>query len=193
MPMHVCICLMTINTVILTFIDLLVYIRESQVEEILLNPEQLTIPAHLKQKFDEECQIRERGRQKRREAKRYVDIEITTIEAMKKYPQTPHFGLFEFALSPPLHAQFRISKDATIDELKSIAREYFGVQKDKQRLWKWIERSNDTFRICRPLTQLEDERSEYFYKFQQELTNRSNRESQQKQISLAFVHGRNAS
>lgn len=134
--------------------DLLVYIKESHVNEILLDPDQLTIPEHIKQKFEEERILEERERAKRKEAKQFVNMEIVTIQTLKSYCQTPNFGLYDFTLTPNA---FRIRKDTTICELKSIIGEYFGILKSKQRLWKWTERQNETYRIHRPLTQLDDD------------------------------------
>lgn len=99
--------------------------------------------------------MEEKKRAQRKEAKQFVNIEIVTIRTLKKTPQTPNFGLYDPSLTTA--AEFRIRKDATVDELKSILVEYFGVPKSKQRLWKWVERENETYRIHRPLSQLDDD------------------------------------
>ena len=133
-------------------IDLLVYIKESLINDILLSEEDIKVPRHLKKKFEEEHEEEELAKERRREAKQYTDIEVVTATLLKRYNQTPDFDLFDFGLDPPLHTGFRVKKDTTIDQLKLIFEEYFNIPSINQRIWKWSERENDTYRIYRPMT-----------------------------------------
>ena len=133
-------------------IDLLVYIKESLINDILLSEEDIKVPRHLKKKFEEEHEEEELAKERRREAKQYTDIEVVTATSLKRYNQTPDFDLFDFGLDPPLHTGFRVKKDTTIDQLKLIFEEYFNIPSINQRIWKWSERENDTYRIYRPMT-----------------------------------------
>ena len=103
-------------------------------------------------KFEEEHKEEEHAKQRRREARLYANIEVADLKALKAYPQTPDFDVFDFDMDPPLHAGFRIKKDTTINELKSILEEYYNVPADLQRLWKWDTRENETYRIYRPIS-----------------------------------------
>ena len=141
---------------------MLVYIKESHVKEILLEPNQLKFPAHIKKKFDEECNREELERKHKLEEKQFVNVEIASIESFKNYIQTPFFGLFDFSSNSKLCYSFRIKKDTSIFDFKKIISDHFNIPIDGQRIWRWIERTNDTFRISKPLTEQEDDKSKFF-------------------------------
>lgn len=136
---------------------LLVYIRKSQLKEILPDPHSLVIPEHLKQRFEQERNQKEEARRRRQEAKKYVNVHIATLSDLQQYPQTPNFDLFDFDECP--HRHFSIRRESTLEELHNMMAAIYDIPKDVQRFWKWLYRQNDTFRIARPFCADEEKKT----------------------------------
>ncbi|KAF2865809.1 hypothetical protein BDV95DRAFT_553981 [Massariosphaeria phaeospora] len=127
---------------------MLVYIRETRLDSILMNGQEVTPPKHLAERIAEERAAFERRRKEREEAHLYMDIAVGTENNFKVYQGfdiVPWKGDCDTpAAIPTLH---RVLRATTISEFCNTIAEELGVDGDMVRPWAIVNRQNGT---CRP-------------------------------------------
>ena len=131
---------------------MLVYIRESRLDEVLLSNEQVEPPPHLAQKIAEERAILEKRRKEREEAHLYMEVQAATINNFKAHQG---FDIVTFkgeASSPEAHPkQYRVLRTMQLtDFIKGVA-EDMNVDPDFIRAWAMVNRQNGTVRPDQPI------------------------------------------
>ncbi|KAF9047647.1 cysteine proteinase [Panaeolus papilionaceus] len=125
---------------------ILVYIRESAIDEVLrpLLPEDT--PAHLKTRLDEERRMLEAKKREHEEQHLFLTAKVITD---KTFAQHGGFDLASFdekSWPPSDLPSFRVLKQETYSTFKSRVAHYFNLPKNKIRLWVLVNRQNRTVR-----------------------------------------------
>jgi len=131
---------------------MLVYIRESRLDEVLLTNEQVEPPPHLAQKIAEERAILEKRRKEREEAHLYMDVQAATINNFKAHQG---FDIVTFkgeAASPEAHPkQYRVLRTMQLSDFIKFVAEDMEVDQDFIRAWAMVNRQNGTVRPDQPI------------------------------------------
>ncbi|KAI3652031.1 hypothetical protein MP228_003334 [Amoeboaphelidium protococcarum] len=126
---------------------MLVYIRESDLDEMLKPIQEDEVPMHLKLAVEKEEQDRKRIEQEMAERHLFVYIRTLTVDDMKSYEG---FDLVPVADSSvgTLH---KVKKDMTWLQFKQQLAQQLTVQPEQVRLWSFMQRQNQTTRLDLPL------------------------------------------
>lgn len=130
---------------------MLVYIRESRLDSILMPGKELEAPAHLAEKMAEERAALERRRKEREEAHLYMDINVASENNFKVYQGfdiVPWKSETESPANPKLYRVLRGTK--VVDFTASVAEE-LGLEPDMLRPWAMVNRQNGTVRPDVPI------------------------------------------
>jgi ubiquitin carboxyl-terminal hydrolase 7 len=112
---------------------MLVYLRESDMPEILAKIPDSDIPVHLKERFEREEALEEFKKKEKEEAHLYMPLKVVTDADIKA---SRRFDLVRFE-----HVkEFKVKKTSNLKEFKKTAQEQFGVPPDRQRYWNWVSR-----------------------------------------------------
>lgn len=125
---------------------MLVYIRESDVDEILAPILPEDISNHLQIRSDEEYAEYEQRKKESKENHLYLNSWIVTEELFKK-----HKGLDLVNFNNQQHPlseipQFKILKEDTFGTFKMMIAEHFKISSDQVRFWVFATRQNKTIR-----------------------------------------------
>ncbi|KXT16123.1 hypothetical protein AC579_5072 [Pseudocercospora musae] len=132
---------------------MLVYIRESRLNEILLPDDQVKPPEHLPAKIAEERALAEKRRKEKEEAHLYMSVQVASEENFKAYqgvdlipwqPDSP-----DDPAAPKTH---RILKSTTARDFTAMMAKELGVDVDLIRPWVMVNRQNGTIRPDQPLS-----------------------------------------
>lgn len=134
---------------------MLVYIRQSRLDKILLPVTGNDVPQHLRQRVEEENAIKEARRREQREAHLYMVAKVATNETFREYSGT---DMCKFDASdeedPSAPKSYRLRRNMTIEEfIKQIAEEN-GQDPARMRLWLMVNRQNKTIRPDQPIMDL---------------------------------------
>jgi len=131
---------------------MLVYIRESRLDDILLSDEQVEPPPHLAQKLAEERAILEKRRKEREEAHLYMEVQAATIANFKAHHS---FDIVTFKPeSTPTDATpkvFRILRSTVLSDFLKTAAEELHLDPEAVRIWAMVNRQNGTVRPDQPI------------------------------------------
>ncbi|KAH7323922.1 ubiquitin carboxyl-terminal hydrolase-like protein [Rhexocercosporidium sp. MPI-PUGE-AT-0058] len=134
---------------------MLVYIRQSRVDDVLLPVTEEDIPSHLQKKLDEEAALREARKKEREEQHLYLGVRVITDDTFREHGGT---DLTYFDRSPnddPAAARvYRYLRKSNVAELAKTIGEDTGVDPRRIRLWGMVNRQNKTVRPDTPLTDL---------------------------------------
>ena len=156
---------------------MLVYLRESQIEELLRSVDESCIPQHIAQRFQEEQQSEEILKNEKKNAHLYYTLNIICSVQLADHEQLPKFDLIDLLTFQPKISkmnlsgldfdnekgekkeenkliEIKIKKTAKFSELFEKIEKLFGIRPDDQRLWLWIHRQNGTYRPYLPLPSL---------------------------------------
>ncbi|KAJ1330401.1 hypothetical protein BSLG_009535 [Batrachochytrium salamandrivorans] len=133
---------------------MLVYIRESDIEEILTPITESDIPDHLRRLFDEERIIADRKKRDREESHLYLNINLVTDDDMRQY-EGHDLCSFDEKSPSTMHA-FRMKRDDTLHSFKNLVSEELHVPIEQIHLWNIIVRQNKTIRPDAPLRAADD-------------------------------------
>ncbi|KAL9646087.1 hypothetical protein ABK040_007965 [Willaertia magna] len=134
---------------------MLLYIRKSQLHEMIKEVELSDIPSHLEERFRKDREEKERKKKEKQEAFKYCYIKICTNNDLKR-----HDGGDLIEDVEPI----RFLKDATLGDLKRYFEEFI-LSKDsngksygpeRQRFWRFEKRKNGTLRPAVPLKESDD-------------------------------------
>ncbi len=120
---------------------MLVYIRESQIGDILCPVEESDIPIDLRERLDEEKNFEAYKRKEREEAPNYLTMSVVTEEVFYS-----NIMCDLVQLDSPRFQDFKVRKDAKYDDVIKLLHESYGYPENQMRLWPIIMRDNNTFR-----------------------------------------------
>lgn len=126
---------------------MLVYIRQSRLDEVLVPVTREDAPPQLQRRLDEERAQREQRKREREEQHLYLSVGVVTDESFKHYQG---FDLTNWesdpAKDPAAPKFYRILRSTTIKELTGKVAEDTGQDPDFVRLWAMVNRQNQTIR-----------------------------------------------
>ncbi|KAF2276539.1 cysteine proteinase [Westerdykella ornata] len=132
---------------------MLVYIRESRLDKVLMTGQEPTPPKHLADRVAEEDALRERKRKEREEAHLYMDIQVASVANFKAYQGfdiVPWKG--DPNSEPPAHPKtYRILRTTTISQFCEIVAQDLEVEPTMLRPWAMVNRQNGTIRPDVPI------------------------------------------
>jgi ubiquitin carboxyl-terminal hydrolase 7 len=133
---------------------MLVYVRESDQDQIICDATEEDIAAHLRLRLAKEKEEKERKRKEKAEAHLYTVIKLATAEdAGKQIGQDIFFDLVDHEKC----RSFRVEKQTPFADFKRQVAAELGVPVERQRYWLWAKRQNQTFRPNRVLLPNETE------------------------------------
>ncbi|KAH6654986.1 hypothetical protein BKA67DRAFT_515271 [Truncatella angustata] len=142
---------------------MLVYIRESRLDQVLTPVAQDDTPAHLRQRLEEEAAVRKARQKEREEQHLYLPVKAVTPETFKNHGATDLTNFDgdskEDAAAPRFYKTLR--KDTMKQLLETIAQD-IGQDPRKVRLWIMVNRQNKTTRPDQPIMDLKPTVEETF-------------------------------
>ncbi|KAI1639746.1 hypothetical protein F4809DRAFT_73853 [Biscogniauxia mediterranea] len=134
---------------------MLVYIRESRLDQVLTQVDKTDCPEHLQKRLDEEAAAREAKKKEREEQHLYLPVKVITEETFRNHGAT---DLTNFDLNPvedPSAPKFyKMRKQATIEELVATIAADLKQDPRRVRLWIMVNRQNKTTRPDQPIMDL---------------------------------------
>ena len=143
---------------------MLVYIRRSRLDSILLPVPEQSTPEHIARQLMEEKATVERRRKEREEQHLYLSCSIITDDQFRKYQG---FDLASWDMVPNSESTpefYRLLRTSTVEELCGRLGEARGLPSDHVRLWVMVNRQNKTIRPDQPLLDREMTVEEAFTK-----------------------------
>jgi len=124
---------------------MLLYIRESERDQILAPVLEEEIPSHLRERFEKQEAEKAARKKEKAEAHLYLELKVARISDYKNWHG---FDLVDYdkVLS------FRLRKETTLKDFKPQAAEAFGVPPHRQRYWQCPSRRNQTIRPDEPFS-----------------------------------------
>ncbi|CAK1366028.1 unnamed protein product [Cercospora beticola] len=130
---------------------MLVYIRESRLDQILLPEDQVSPPEHLPIKLKEERLQAERRRKEKEEAHLYMNVFVATVENFKLHDGQDLIPWTDDATNPAAPSIHRLLRSMTVRDFTKFVAEQKGVDADLIRPWIMVNRQNGTVRPDHPL------------------------------------------
>ncbi|KAF2816307.1 cysteine proteinase [Mytilinidion resinicola] len=130
---------------------MLVYIRASRSDSILMPDQIVEPPPHLPQKYAEERVILEKKRKEREEAHLFMEIQVGSEENFKAY-QGFDIVPWKSDDSSALPKSYRIRRTTTVAEFAKVVADDLDVDADMLRPWVMVNRQNGTVRPDVPIT-----------------------------------------
>ncbi|KAB5596509.1 Ubiquitin carboxyl-terminal hydrolase [Ceratobasidium theobromae] len=126
---------------------MLVYIRDTAIDEVLAPFTEKDTPAHLKARLEEERQASEAKRREREEQHLYLTARVITDKTFSNH-QGFDLATFDDKNAPQSHdlPSFRILKADTYAMFKSIVAKSLHYPESHIRLWVLVNRQNKTIR-----------------------------------------------
>lgn len=132
---------------------MLVYIRESQLDNIILPQDQVQAPEHLPIKLAEERAALEKRRKEREEAHLYMNVQVASETSFKDYQGTdliPWNTDDELdSAAPTVH---RLLKSMTVSDFTEYIARELEADRELIRPWIMVNRQNGTVRPDQALT-----------------------------------------
>ncbi|KAF1918723.1 hypothetical protein BDU57DRAFT_511450 [Ampelomyces quisqualis] len=125
---------------------MLVYIRETRLDHVLIDSKGVVPPKHLAERLAEERAAFERRKKEREEAHLYMDVAVASEKNFKLYQGldiVPWKGDAEEDASPKL---FRTLRTTTMADFVKTVGEDIGMDADLLRPWSMVNRQNGTVR-----------------------------------------------
>ncbi|KAF1995222.1 cysteine proteinase [Amniculicola lignicola CBS 123094] len=131
---------------------MLVYIRETRLDDVLMAGKNVDPPQHLADRVAEEKAAFERRRKEREEAHLYMDIQVASE---KNFQQYQGFDIVPWKIDSesPAHPKVhRVLRTTTMSEFTQTVAEDLEVDADMIRPWAMVNRQNGTIRPDVPIT-----------------------------------------
>lgn len=131
---------------------MLVYIRESRLDSVLLPVTQADTPEHLQKKLDQEAALREQRRKEREEQHLYLGVRVITDDTFQQHGGTD-LTVFDYLWSedPAAARDYRLLRKSSVKELAETVGEDIGVDPRRIRFWCMVNRQNKTIRPDTPI------------------------------------------
>lgn len=135
---------------------MLVYIRESRLDQILPSDDKVLPPAHLPKRLAEERAIVEKKRKEREEAHLYMNLQVATEDHFKQYQGFDQVDWRETdeENNPGAPHSMKCLKNLPVGDFLKLVAEKFGYEPDLIRAWVMVNRQNGTIRPDHPLTMM---------------------------------------
>lgn len=133
---------------------MLVYVRETRIDEILMPVTDADIPIHVSKRIEAELEEEARKKKEREEAHLFLHIKTITREDF-----AAHDGFDMADLTSPELQTRKVLKDMTYGEFKQIVAKEQGVDISQIRHWIMVHRQNKTVRPDAPLAASYDTRT----------------------------------
>ena len=133
---------------------MLVYIRESRLDNVLQPVTEADVPTHLETKIREERAELERRRKEKEEAHLYMQVLVGADENFHEHQGFDVFPATNSLLSPESRALprvHRLLKSTRLSAFNEMIAQELGVEKDLVRPWGLVGRQNGTIRPDTPL------------------------------------------
>lgn len=135
---------------------MLVYIRQTRVDDVLLPVTTEDTPPHLQKKLEEEAAEREARRKAKEDQHLYAEVRVITDQTFRNYEGTDltTFDSKHEGIDPGAAKWYKLLRRAPLSELlASIAQDAGdGVDPRRVRLWGLVNRQNKTTRPDCPFT-----------------------------------------
>lgn len=130
---------------------MLVYIRKSRLDQVLMEVKEEDIPSHIETRMTEEQIELARRKKEREEAHLYLNLGVITAKTFQH-----HHGFdltnVDAAVDDPAAAQFhRILRTTKIKELAATVAKDLDLEDDQVRFWVMVGRQNKTSRPDQPI------------------------------------------
>ena len=130
---------------------MLVYIRKSRVDDVLLEVKESDIPPHLERRLNEEKAELERKRKEREEAHLYLTVHVISDKTFQNH-QTFDMANWEVNPNDPAAPKaYRVLKATKVSEFAQTIADENGLPVDDVRFWVMVNRQNKTVRPDQPL------------------------------------------
>ncbi|KAL3422872.1 ubiquitin carboxyl-terminal hydrolase [Phlyctema vagabunda] len=132
---------------------MLVYIRQTRVDEVLRPVTQDDTPPHLQKKLDEEAAYREARRKEREEQHLYLNVRVITEDTFQSHGGTDLTVWDQTHDNDPAAARhYRLLKKSTIQDLAATVGKDIQQDPKKLRFWCMVNRQNKTIRPDTPIS-----------------------------------------
>nr|POE65665.1 ubiquitin carboxyl-terminal hydrolase 21 [Quercus suber] len=127
---------------------MLVYIRESRLDQILPPEDQVEAPAHLPIRLTEERIALEKRRKEKEEAHLYMGVQVASEANFTAYHggDLIPWGASDPDAEPAAPTVYRLLKSMTVSNFTSYMSKELGVEADLLRPWVMVNRQNGTVR-----------------------------------------------
>lgn len=123
---------------------MLVYVRESEWDNIMCDVTQADISEHVRARLVAEQAEKERRRKEKAEAHLYTLVRVATDEDLAA--QIGHDRFFDLVDMDKVGTCLKMPKKAPFSEVLAAMAKKTGVPPEQQRYWKWVGRQNGTVR-----------------------------------------------
>ncbi|XP_026399740.1 ubiquitin carboxyl-terminal hydrolase 13-like [Papaver somniferum] len=135
---------------------MLVYIRESNRDEIICNVEEKDIAEQLRIRLKKEQEEKELKKKEKAEAYLYTTIKVARDEDLfQQIGRDVYFDLVDYSKV----RSFRVQKQMQFNQFKEEVFKEFGVPVQFQRFWLWDKKRHHIYGRYRPLTLQEESQS----------------------------------
>jgi ubiquitin carboxyl-terminal hydrolase 7 len=142
---------------------MLVYIRQSRVDNILTPVAAEDIPSHLQKRFEDEQALREARRKEKDEAHLFIGVKVITQETFKHHSGTDLTAFDSNPETAPAAPRFYKERRITpTHQIVSKIADDIGVPAKQVRLWVMVNRQNKTIRPDTPVMDLRPSVEETF-------------------------------
>ncbi|EKM55554.1 uncharacterized protein PHACADRAFT_256265 [Phanerochaete carnosa HHB-10118-sp] len=125
---------------------MLVYVRESMIDEVLAPFKEEDTPAHLKRRLDEERMQMEAKKREREEQHLYLTAKVITDETFAQHEGFDLASFDERSWPASDLPTFRVLKNETYSTFKARVAQHFNYPENQIRLWVLVNRQNKTVR-----------------------------------------------
>ncbi|KAF7680281.1 cysteine proteinase [Alternaria burnsii] len=125
---------------------MLVYIRETRLDQVLIDSKAVEPPKHLAERLAEERALMERRKKEREEAHLYMDVAVASDEQFKAHQGfdiVPWKNDQETPASPRI---YRVLRATTMADFAATVAQDLGTEADMLRPWSMVNRQNGTIR-----------------------------------------------
>ncbi|KFX95987.1 hypothetical protein V490_03572 [Pseudogymnoascus sp. VKM F-3557] len=131
---------------------MLVYIRRSRLDQVLLPVTKDDTPSHLQKKLDEENALREARRKEREEQHLYLNARVMTDRTFREHSSTDLTTFDASEKEPGCAKNFRVLRSSTVKDLAARVGADIGQDPRRIRFWFMVNRQNKTVRPDQPIT-----------------------------------------
>ncbi|EGN95429.1 hypothetical protein SERLA73DRAFT_76534 [Serpula lacrymans var. lacrymans S7.3] len=134
---------------------MLVYVRDSGIDEVLAPFKEEDTPPHLKRRLDEERLQIEAKKREREEQHLFLTAKVITDDTFARHEGFDLATFDEKNWPPSELPSFRVLKQETYNTFKSRVAQHFNFAENKVRLWVLVNRQNKTVRPDTPIPENE--------------------------------------
>ncbi|RFU33440.1 hypothetical protein B7463_g2871, partial [Scytalidium lignicola] len=131
---------------------MLVYIRKTRLDEVLVPVTKDDTPPHLQKKLEEEAAYREARRKEREEQHLYLNARVITDDTFKAHSGTD-LTVFDqlHDVEPAAARNYRLLRKSTVNDLIETVAKEINQDPKRMRMWLMVNRQNKTIRPDAPI------------------------------------------